>query len=82
MGNGWEKIPLFYGGIIRLHRYYHCFMERYSIYIGKASAATLYCRRAMIIITRIEIQLIDVQLIDIRYTNLWTDQQVVVLNTW
>ena len=64
-GNGWQKIPLLYGGIIRLHIYY-CFMEGYSIYIGTAS--TLYCRRATIIIR------IDIQLIDIRYTNLWTDQ--------
>ena len=30
-GNGWQKIPLHYGGIIR--RYY-CFMEGYSIDIG------------------------------------------------
>ena len=39
--NGWRKIPLHYGSIIRLHiRYYRCFMEGYSIYIGTIS--TLY----------------------------------------
>ena len=36
-GNGWRKKPLLYGAIIRLHRYYCCFMERYSIYNGTAS---------------------------------------------
>ena len=36
-GNGWRKIPLLYGAIIRLHRSYGCFMEGYSIYIGTAS---------------------------------------------
>ena len=47
--NGWRKIPLLYGAIIRLHiRYYCCFMEGYSIYIGTTS--TLYCRRAIIIL--------------------------------
>ena len=47
--NGWRKIPLHYGAIIRLHiRCYCCLKEGYSIYIGKAS--TLYCRRAKIII--------------------------------
>ena len=47
--NGWRQIQLNCGVIIRLHiRYYCCFMEGYSIYIGKAS--TLYCRRARIII--------------------------------
>ena len=36
--NGWRKIPLLYGAIIRLHiRYYCCFMEGFSIYIGTAS---------------------------------------------
>ena len=59
-------------------RRYHCYifdfidtiilLLGYSIYTGTAS--TLYCRRAKIIIIRI-----DIQLIDIRYPNLWTHQQ-------
>ena len=48
--NGWQKIPLLYGGIIRLRRYY-CFTEGYSTYIGTAS--TIYCRRAKIIIINV-----------------------------
>ena len=48
-GSGWQKIPLVYGGIIRLRRYYYS-MERYSMYIGTAS--TLYYRGAKI--TRID----------------------------
>ena len=31
-----EDTTLHYGAIIRLHGYYRCFMEGYSIYIGTA----------------------------------------------
>ena len=63
-----RRYPCFMVGLFDLIDTRLCFMEGYSIYIGTAS--TLYCRRAKIIITRI-----DIQVVDIRYTNLWTDQQ-------
>ena len=53
MGKWLAKEPLlhYYGAIIQLHiiRYYGCFMEGYSVYLGTAS--TLCCRRAIMIIT-------------------------------
>ena len=66
--NGGRKIPLHYGAIIRLHiRWYCCFKEGYSIYIGKAS--TLHCRRAKIIIIKYLVLVLAVKKIQLQPHN-------------
>ena len=53
MGNGWQNIPLLYGGIIRLDRYY-CLMEGYSM-TSERMRGTLLCRALYLLLIALDI---------------------------